>query len=153
MKLNGTQLQQILNALISAYPNISALERMVRFGLNENLQSIAGGSSLTDVVFQLISWAQAQGRLEELVREAYQQNPGNRDLQVVAGWFVSAPTPAPTVGSAPTAGATPMPDRVAIRNALPTGSVPRNCAPCASMSASTTRICRARPSRPRLRNW
>ena len=118
MKLSGAQLQQILNALISAYPSYAALERMVRFGLSENLQSIAGSGILTDVVFQLISWAQAQGRLEELVREAYEQNPGNPDLRAVAGWFLPASAPSPIGQQAPSGAPTVAPDRVAIRNAL-----------------------------------
>jgi hypothetical protein len=125
MKLTGAQLQQILTALISAYPTVGALDRMVSFGLNENLQAIAGSGSLNDVVFELIRWAQAQGRLEELVREAYEQNPGNRDLQTVAGWFLSAlvstpvaPVSVPTVPAAASGGAGVLPDRIAIRNAL-----------------------------------
>jgi predicted DsbA family dithiol-disulfide isomerase len=118
MKLGGAQLQQILSALISAYPTVSALDRMASFGLNENLQAIAGSGNLTDVGFELIRWAQAQGRLEELVREAYEQNPGNRDLQAVAGWFLPAPTPTPEAGPTPVGGVTATPDRVTIRNAL-----------------------------------
>lgn len=118
MKLSGAQLQQILNALISAYPTVGALDRMVSFGLDENLQAIAGNGSLNDVVFDLIRWAQAQGRLEELVREASEQNPGNPELQAVAGLFLPMPIPSPVVQPASSGGAIAMPDRVAIRNAL-----------------------------------
>jgi len=118
MKLSGAQLQQILSALISAYPTVGALDRMVSFGLDENLQAIAGNGNLNDVVFELIRWAQARGRLEELVREASEQNPGNPELQAVAGSFLPATAPSPVGPPAPAGGPIAMPDRVAIRNGL-----------------------------------
>ena len=98
---------------------------MVRFGLSENLQAIAAGGSLSDVGFALLRWAEAQGRLDELVRQAQAQNPGNRELQIVAAWFGPATVgaqPAPVMpGAIQPAHAQPNQapaDRVAIRNAL-----------------------------------
>ena len=57
---------------------------MVTFGLNENLARITTGSSLRDMVFSLMTWAEAQGRIEELVREALAANPGNAALRAFA---------------------------------------------------------------------
>src|SRR4051794_17121462 len=81
MKLNGKQNKQLLDALISAFPTTNTLGQMVKAELNENLNAIAGGGSLVDTTFDLIRWADAQGRLDDLVHGAADYNPGNIDLQ------------------------------------------------------------------------
>jgi hypothetical protein len=79
--LTGRERQQLHQALLSAYPSLAALAQMVSFGMNRNLSEIAGGGSLAEVVYNLIEWAGAQGRLEELVRVAREQNTGNPVLR------------------------------------------------------------------------
>lgn len=81
MKLRGRQFQCIHVAILSAYPNRTILRRMIRFGLNENLDFIADGSSLSEVIFSLIEWAESQGRIKELVNAAHRHNKGNVMLQ------------------------------------------------------------------------
>jgi hypothetical protein len=83
-QLTGPQRRQLFDALLSAFPTATDLERMVTFGLNENLARITTGSSLRDMVFSLMTWAEAQGRIEELVREALAANPGNAALRAFA---------------------------------------------------------------------
>lgn len=68
-------------ALLSAFPSASDLERMVRFGLGENLHTIAGDRNLQATVFDLLTWAQAQGRLSELIIEAGKANSSNPELR------------------------------------------------------------------------
>jgi hypothetical protein len=84
MNLNGRQIQQFSVALYSAFPSRASLSQMVRFNLDVNLEVIAGGESLADVTFNLISWAEAQGRVEELVVKARESNPGNPVLAAFA---------------------------------------------------------------------
>lgn len=62
---------------------------MVRFGLNENLYVIASKGDLDTIVFFLITWAVAQGRIVELVTEAWKANPGNPSLK---SWVEANPT-------------------------------------------------------------
>src|SRR5579871_1216010 len=81
MSLTGSQFQQLQQALLNAFPSHPALAQMVRFGLNESLDSIAGTGSLADVVFQLITWAEARGKTDDLIAAAYQQNPNNPTLK------------------------------------------------------------------------
>jgi hypothetical protein len=81
LKLNGLQYKQLQDALLSAFPTEGALTRMVRIQLNENLDAVAGGTALIDVAFELIVWAQSQGRLKDLVEGARKENPGNADLR------------------------------------------------------------------------
>jgi hypothetical protein len=80
MELTGPQQQQLQQALLSAFPKLDWLRQMVAFSLNENLDAIAVGDDLATVVFNLIIWAIAQGRLEDLLIGAYQRNPGNPAL-------------------------------------------------------------------------
>lgn len=80
MPLTGSQYAQLEKALLSAFPNQADLARMVRFGLDENLNTITGGGNLRTVVVELIGWAEANTQLAELLTAARNANQGNRDL-------------------------------------------------------------------------
>jgi len=77
MALSGKQFYKIQQALLDAYRSESGLAIMVRIVLDENLSTITQGSNLNDVVFELINWADATGRLQELIDGAHEHNPGN----------------------------------------------------------------------------
>src|SRR5947207_3096708 len=79
--MDGTRLRQLQAALLSAFPTEGDLAQMVRFGLNESLPSISLGANLREVIFHLIEWALAHGRLEDLIRAALDANPTNPGLQ------------------------------------------------------------------------
>ncbi|NJM17551.1 MAG: trypsin-like peptidase domain-containing protein [Richelia sp. RM2_1_2] len=81
MKLFGDELKKLSEALLDAYRNHNALKRMVKFKLEENLDAIAGRGILRDVVFDLIDWAEAEGKLELLIIGAYEENSGNPKLK------------------------------------------------------------------------
>src|SRR5579871_206429 len=81
MRLNGNQQKQLHNALLAAFPTRADLTRFVRFQLNENLNTIASDSKLSDIVFTLIEWAEANGRILELITQAREANSGNPELQ------------------------------------------------------------------------
>ena len=82
-KLTGEQWKQFSEALLDAFPDKPSLARAVRYGsgLNRNFEAIAGGNNLTDVVYYLLQWAQAQGKLGELVVAVQNENPGNPALR------------------------------------------------------------------------
>jgi len=78
MPLQGSERLQLRDALIAAFPSPAGLEQVVSFTFNINsLASIAAGSNYTDVIFNLIRWAEAHGHEERLVIGAQQTNPGN----------------------------------------------------------------------------
>ena len=81
MKLSGGEIDSLSKALLDGYRSHNALKRMVRFQLNENLEAIAGRGKLQDVVFDLIDWAEATGKLEHLIIGAYEENSGNPNLK------------------------------------------------------------------------
>ncbi len=78
---NGERLQQFQKALLSAFPTPAKLKQMVRFRLDENLEAITGGANLSETISNLIQWAEAEGKLEELLIAARKENPGNPVLR------------------------------------------------------------------------
>ena len=83
-KSRGKKLQELRNAIIGAYPNKINLEMMVSDELDEILDSIVGGENMEHIVFELIKWAKAQNKLEQLVKAACEYNPGNQELQRIS---------------------------------------------------------------------
>ena len=79
--LTGPQRKQLYTALLSAFPTLADLRRVVTFGLSQNLDQITTGGSLDQMALDLITWAQARGRTEDLVKAALDDNPDNSTLQ------------------------------------------------------------------------
>jgi hypothetical protein len=84
MILDNEQRKQMFYALVRAFPSKGELERMVRFSLGENMASITRGENLNDIVYSLVEWAEAHGRLEALITAARNENPTNPDLNLLA---------------------------------------------------------------------
>jgi Effector-associated domain 1/Trypsin-like peptidase domain len=78
--LDGRQKKALHAALRHAFPRPAALERLVEFHLDEHLAVIAGEGALDDVIFRVIAWSEAQGRLDALVNGARAEAPGNPQL-------------------------------------------------------------------------
>src|SRR5437588_11269820 len=84
MRLNNEQYRRLTDAMVKALRKKPVVERVVRFSLNEDLDAIVGGDTLTDIVFNLVGWAESQVRLEELIVEAHHENRGNLLLKAVS---------------------------------------------------------------------
>jgi hypothetical protein len=85
LKLNGSRRRQLHAALLSAFPDVESLTRMVSFQLGENLNTFTpSGTTLADVVFHLIQWAESRSAVVELVVAARTANPDNTDLGAIA---------------------------------------------------------------------
>jgi formylglycine-generating enzyme required for sulfatase activity len=83
MKLNGRQVAELQDALLDAF-TLFSLRQMVRFELDRHLAHVAGGQNFTEIVFNLVEWAEQQERVDDLVNGAQRFNPTNRSLQIVA---------------------------------------------------------------------
>ncbi|KYC35638.1 hypothetical protein WA1_07420 [Scytonema hofmannii PCC 7110] len=81
MNLVGTQKKQFGEALIDAFPRKNDLEMMLSYELDWNLNQIVCGSNYKEIVFELIQWAEARGKIKELLQTAKKANPGNPQLQ------------------------------------------------------------------------
>jgi nucleoside phosphorylase len=107
MELTPSQRERLNEALLSAFPSVPDLQRMVRFKLNRNLAEFAHGA-LGNQVFTLIEKAEAEGWLDELVRKAHEANPGNPRLHAIHAELMGSsapvappPAPAPSGKGAP----------------------------------------------------
>ena len=83
MSLTGPQAKQIQDVLLAAFDR-AELAQMVQFQLGEILDQIAGGTDLTEIVFNLVQWADRNGRLLNLIDGALAANPDNPQLQELA---------------------------------------------------------------------
>lgn len=88
MKPTGDQFAALQKALLSAFPSPFKLRQMVKIRLGESLNQIAGGENLAEMVFNLIEWAEAKGRVKELIIKAYEDTPGNPLLSEFARPFL-----------------------------------------------------------------
>ena len=91
--LTAEQRRQLWQALIASFPSVGALEQMVRLELNERLSVVAVGSNLGEIIFKLLEWAEAQGRLVDLIKGACRHNPGNPQLRAFAASLESGDPP------------------------------------------------------------
>src|SRR5690606_9339376 len=68
-RLSGAQAQLLHASLVDAFDTAS-LRLMVRTKLDEDLEVIAGGSNRSEVVLNLIHWAERTNRLAEMIEGA-----------------------------------------------------------------------------------
>ncbi|KYC40751.1 GTPase [Scytonema hofmannii PCC 7110] len=78
------QRKKLHSAFISAFPEQSLLEQLLYYDLDKNLNEITQESNLNTIIFKLIQTAESQGWLLDLVRVAYESNPGNSELKAIA---------------------------------------------------------------------
>lgn len=83
-RLSGPQFKQFHEALLAAFDGES-LTQMARLEMGVNINSVAGGSNLSAVAFNLIDWAQRTGRLGELIAAAARSNTDNPELKAFVG--------------------------------------------------------------------
>lgn len=77
LNLSRDDRKDLRDAILSAYPDPGDLEMLADEALDENLAAIAGGRNLTQIVFKLIQWAVAKGRIDDLVIGVYRDVPDN----------------------------------------------------------------------------
>jgi flavodoxin len=84
MKLSGSDIKNLVKAIVSAYATKDDLDMMITFGfgVDEQLDKITGGNDIKKIVFNLITkWAIPNGKIEKLIEEAYNQNQNNPELK------------------------------------------------------------------------
>ena len=106
--------QQLRDAILSAYPDEGDLEIFVFDALGENLGAIAGGDNLSQVVFKLIRWAEAQGKLETFISQLCDRAGDNSKVRAICGI------------SSPTSSSTPKPDSPGTTSSPASASSPRS---------------------------
>ncbi len=112
---DSRQLEALYRALLSAFPTEEALEKMLRFGMGVNLAEIASGN-LSDQVFAVIRFAEAQGLLATLLQSSLAASPNNASLLALSELRFDS-TSARTVALTEP-GSVSKVDKVALRNAI-----------------------------------
>ena len=87
MELKGKQVEQLREPLQRAFLNRAKLKQLLREELDVRLDEVVGGNNLTETVAELVDWAEAEGRLVELVSAAIRRNPGNPRLRLFVESF------------------------------------------------------------------
>ena len=81
MLLSGPQREQVVQALLDAFPGYADLKYMVAIQLSENIEMLAPvGSSLKNCVYELVVKMDAQDRVAELLAAALRENSRNPRL-------------------------------------------------------------------------
>jgi formylglycine-generating enzyme required for sulfatase activity len=80
MRLSGKQVEQLQDALLAAFSK-DALRMLVRTELDQNLDEIAGGENLRILTFNLVSWAEQNSCVGDLLQAAYKERPRDAVLQ------------------------------------------------------------------------
>lgn len=93
MEVTGAVKEQLSQALLDAFRKLPDLERMVQYKLNVRLLEVVGQGALRNMVFDLVEWAESEGRLADLVHGAHLQNPGNPQLRRFHDAFFSLVQP------------------------------------------------------------
>ena len=81
MNLDGREVGKMQEAMASAFPTQPKLEQMLWVRMNVRLNLVAGGNNYRDVLYDLIRWAESEGRTKELLEQARAENPRNDDLK------------------------------------------------------------------------
>lgn len=84
MNLTGQQKKQLKDALIAAFVSKNKLEIFLAECFDKNLNAIAMGDDLEEIVFKLIRTAEAEGWVDKLIIASRQSKPGNTALFVFA---------------------------------------------------------------------
>ncbi|MEO1429883.1 MAG: effector-associated domain EAD1-containing protein [Cyanobacteria bacterium J06633_8] len=83
----GYLINDLNQALRSAFPSKAELEMMVQFQFSQNLDDIALGENLRVIVYQLEEYFLKEGKLTKLIDGALEEKPDNPELQEVAQKF------------------------------------------------------------------
>ncbi len=83
MKLTGKQIDEVIEAFVAAF-NRAGLERFLRIRLDRRLDELTGCGVLYDVILDVVSIAEREGWMAELIGQAAEWYPGNEGLAALA---------------------------------------------------------------------
>ena len=80
IELTSAQRQQLFEAVVGAYPSKASLAQAVYYEFGTNPNVISSGDTLQAFALDIVSWAEVNGRTEELVKAVRRANPSNEPL-------------------------------------------------------------------------
>ncbi len=84
MYLSSDQFKQLHKYLLDAFDELWKVEQLVFFSLNEKLPKIVIAEDLSHVMFRVIDWSIANGKILDLIKGALDANPHHQDLRLFA---------------------------------------------------------------------
>ncbi len=81
MKLPGKLYEELVEALLEAFPTKDKLTQMLRYKLDEDLEKISTGENLRDIAFSIVREAEAKEGIMRLVQAARESNPDSSPLE------------------------------------------------------------------------
>lgn len=90
-ELSGADLEAACAALCCMYPTRNALKMMLRFRCERKLDELAGEGPQREVVFELVTRAQSDGWVGELLQAADDHVPGNEVLRRLVAKHLGLP--------------------------------------------------------------
>ena len=101
MDLTGEKRKRLHDAVLMSVDDEQELGRLLRYGMNVSLRTVVPPGSLDDVVFALLDWLEAQGRLAEFIQIMRRERPYHAELRAalddVEGVQTAPPPWPPTV--------------------------------------------------------
>ncbi|NEQ80393.1 MAG: TIR domain-containing protein [Moorea sp. SIO2I5] len=83
----GYLLKQIESALCRAFPSKTKLEMMLLHQFTQNLEDIARGENLTEIVYKVVQDFNNSNSLAKLINKALKENPKNPSLKAIKEKF------------------------------------------------------------------
>lgn len=77
MEFTGKQLKKIHAAFCKSFVSRQQLAQFLRYELNERLDEIASSGNLSEILFDLICWAEVNGKVGEILQAAKREYPNN----------------------------------------------------------------------------
>jgi len=87
IEFTGPDRKEVCLAIQSAF-NRAALEQVVSFELNQDLESIVSGCNDSEVTFKLVCWSEAQGCVVQLLQAVCLDKPDNPRIRAIAEKFL-----------------------------------------------------------------
>lgn len=112
MRLPSAALRELHAALVEVHADRGELARTV-LHLDQRLNVIAGDGGLNALVYDVMMWAEAEGRLEDLCRAARLEHPAHQQLATTVRTLLPA-TEGAASATAPTAPHAPAPPPPAV---------------------------------------
>jgi hypothetical protein len=96
MDLLRNQRENLHKALLDAVQSERELERLMLHGMDVRLWNVVQRGTREDIVFELIRWVEAQGRLAEFIKVLRQNRPYHAELRTVLDDLENVQTPEPS---------------------------------------------------------
>ena len=88
-QLTGVEHKNLVEALVSAFPERQKFKILLKHALNKNLSEIVSDKDLKTTAFEIVTAAESQGWLTDLImaaKESVPNNPKLKSMKVDSNW-------------------------------------------------------------------